>query len=178
MGVYEEISEKLDELYEKIQPYDLGWLEDAKKTFDLFTKFEKLRDFLSALESVERALENDKTKEQELKQVRFLLNELQKSEPDFLIEKLKRKGYSIAQNNKDLKDAIGNGMFRLLEQIRLGKRDAVMGMLIRSFATNKVEVPMELIEASKPKYDINLFRAFMYAFLSGFIDKQGGESDE
>ncbi|MDW7998728.1 MAG: hypothetical protein RMI30_04665, partial [Thermodesulfovibrio sp.] len=66
-------------------------------------------------------------------------------------------------------DAINKESMRILEQTRLGKRDTVIGMLMRNFAIRHVSVPSELIEALKPKYDINLFRAFIYAFLSGFI---------
>jgi Na+/H+ antiporter NhaD/arsenite permease-like protein len=57
----------------------------------------------------------------------------------------------------------------MLELARLGKREAVIGMLMRIFTIKNAQIPQELIEALKPKYDINQFRAFIYAFLSGFI---------
>lgn len=173
MTIYKDIENKLNELYQKIRPDDLSWLEDARKTFSLFIKFEKLKDFIRALERVKEELEKDSTKAQELKVVRGLLKDLHRSEADFLIEHLKRAGYAIANNNAPnnvlLKEAINKDALRILEQVRLGKRDTVIGMLMRNFIIRNVKMPAELIEALNPKYDINLFRAFIYAFLSGFI---------
>lgn len=169
MSICDDINSKLDELYQTIRPDEFSWLEDARKTFSLFIKFEKLKDFIRALECVKEKLERDGTKTQELKAVHGLLKDLQKSEPDFLIENLKRAGYGIAQNNKSIRDAINKEALRILEQVRLGKKDFVIGMLMRIFTIRNFQMPPELIEALKPKYDINLFRAFIYAFLSGFI---------
>lgn len=168
MTICDNINSKLDELYQKIGPDDLSWLEDARKTFSLFIKFEKLKDFITALECVRKELEKDGTKERELKAVYGLIKDLQRSEPDFLIENLKRAGFNLSKD-KSLKDAINKEALRILEQVRLGKRDAVIGMLMRNFTIRNVKMPPELIESLKPKYDINLFRAFIYAFLSGFI---------
>lgn len=169
MSVYNDINNKIDELYQKITPYDFSWIEDVQKTLSMFIKFEKLKDFIKALECVKKELEKDGTKTNEIKIVSGLLKELQKSEPDFLIENLKRIGYGIAQNNNSIKDAINKEALRMLELARLGKKDAVIGMLMRIFTIRNVQIPKELIEALKPKYDINLFRAFIYAFISGFI---------
>ncbi len=169
MTISKDINNKLDELYQAISPNDLDWLEEARKTFSLFIEFEKLKDFIKALECVREELEKDGKKAQELKTVHGLLKDLQRSEPDFLIENLKRSGYAVAHNNKSMRDAINKEALRMLEQVRLGKRDAVIGMLMRNFTIRNIKMPSELVEALKPKYDINLFRAFIYAFLSGFI---------
>lgn len=169
MSIYDDINNKLDELYQKISPTDLSWLDEAKKTFSIFIKFNKLNDFIKAIDCVREELEKDKTKAEELKVVNGLLKELQQNEPDFLIENLKRSGYRIAKDNNSLKEAINKEALRILEQVRLGKRDAVIGMLMRNFTIRNIKMPSELIEVLKPKYDINLFRAFIYAFLSGFI---------
>lgn len=169
MSVYDDINMKINELYQRINPSDLSWLEDARKTFSLFIKFERLKDFAKALECVRENLEKDGTKAQELKAVRVLLKDLQRSEPDFLIENLRRVGYAIAQDNKSMREAVNREALRILEQVRLGKRDAVVGMFMRNFAIHNIQMPPELVEALKPKYDINLFKAFVYAFLSGFI---------
>lgn len=169
MTICDDINSKLDGLYQTIRPNDLSWLEDARKTFSLFIKFERLKDFIKALECVRGELEKDGTKAQELKAVHGLLKDLQRSEPDFLIENLKRAGYAVVQNNKSMRDAINREALRILEQVRLGKRDTVIGMLMRNFTIRDIKMPSELVEALKPKYDTNLFRAFIYAFLSGFI---------
>lgn len=177
--IYEDINKKLDELYDKITPNDLSWIEDAKKTFSLFLEFEKLKDFIKAIECVKEKLERDDDKENELRMIIGLMKDLQRSEPDFLIENLKRVGYRLAQNNKSLKDAINKEALRMLEQVRLGKRDTVVGMLMRNFIIRNISMPSELIEALKTKYDVNLFRAFIYAFLAGFIitEDKGGENE-
>lgn len=172
MTTYDDINSKLDKLYQTIRPDDLSWLEDAKKTFSLFIKFEKLKDFIKALECVKEELEKDGTKAHAMQVVKGLLKDLQRSEPDFLIENLKRRGYAIAQKDKSMKEAINKEALRILEQVRLGKRDAVIGMFMRIFTIRNSKIPSELIEALKPKYDTNLFRAFIYAFLSGFITKE------
>lgn len=169
MTISEDIKNKLDELYQTISPIDLNWLEEARKTFSLFIKFDKLKDFIKALECVKEEIEKDGTKTKEKKTVNGLLKDLQRSEPDFLIENLKRSGYKIAQDNKSMRDAINKEALRILEQVRLGKRDTVIGMLMRNFTIRNIKMPSELVESLKPKYDINLFRAFIYAFLSGFI---------
>ena len=169
MSIYNDISNKLDELYQKISPDDLSWIEDAQKTFSIFIKFDKLKDFVKAIEYVKRELEKDHTKQNQLKIINGILKELQRSEPDFLIENLKRAGYRIARENESIKNAINNEALRMLELVRLGKREAVIGMLMRIFTIRNTKLPQELIEALKPKYDINLFRAFLYAFFSGII---------
>lgn len=179
MSIYEEISNKLDELCEKMKPDNLDWLDDAGKIFSIFTKGEKLIDFVKTLECVAEELsiqiekkeneENKKKQKEKLNKIYGLLKELKSKEPDFLIENLRRAGYAIAERNKSLKDAIEKESLRILEQTRLGKRDNVIHMLMRNFVIRQEHIPNELIYALKPQYDTNLFRAFIYAFLSSFI---------
>lgn len=180
MTIYDDINSRLDKLYQAIRPDDLAWLEDARKTFLLFISFERLKDFMKALELVREELKRDNTKTDEMKKVNKLLEDLRRSEPDFLIERLRRAGYRSAQDNKSLKEAINKEALRILEQVRLGKRDVVIGMLMRNFTIRNVKIPSELVEALKPKYDTNLFRAFIYAFLSGFIstEDKGGKNEQ
>lgn len=185
MSIYEDISKKLDELHEKMKPDDLNWLEDARKIFSIFTKGEKLIYFVKTLECICKELkaqiekiENEESKKREkekLNKVYGLLKELKSKEPDFLIENLRRAGYAIASRNKSLKDAVEKELLRILEQTRLGKRDNVVHMLIRNFVIRQEHIPDELIYALKPQYDTNLFRAFIYAFLSGFISERKEE---
>lgn len=177
--IYNEIKQKLDELYRKISPYDLEWIEDAEKVFLLFTEFEKLKDFLNAVKVVKKELET-KNENEKIRKIDYLLKILESNEPDFLIERLKSKGKTIATTKASIKKAINDSSLRILEQVRLGKRDAVIGMLMRIFVVNQTKMPEELIEALKPKYDINLFRAFIYAFLSSFIESKnvGGQDGE
>lgn len=168
MGVYEEIRNKLDEIYNQIQSEDFSWLDELNKVVRLFFEFEKLKDFVSAIEVVKSEIERSGKNKEYRNKIEYLLYQLEKNYPDYLIERLKRRGSALAQD-KSLKEAISKQLLRILEQVRLGNRDAVCGMLLRIFVVNEKMFPDELIEAMKPKYDINLFRAFMYAFLSNFI---------
>jgi hypothetical protein len=180
MSIYEEITKKLDELHEKIRPDNIDeWLDDARKTMSIFLAGEKISQFRKTLEHIGAEFEKDDSKKEQLKKVYGLINSLKSAEPDFLIERLRNSGWSIAKNERSLREAINKEALRLLEQTRLGKRDNVVGMLMRIFTTKSVKFPLELVEASKPKYDVNHFRAFIYAFLSNFTTeknetKEGG----
>lgn len=175
-STYQKIISALNELYEKITPDNLDWLDDLDKTVSLFLRFEKLSDFISALEYVRDRVEGEKKG-----RVEVILNKLKRAEPDFLIERLRNVGYGLSQN-PEFKDAIESQALRILEQARLGKRDAVIGMLLRIFMVHNKQFPPALIETLKQnKYDIDLFRSFIYAFLSAFIDqtaKKEGEDEQ
>ncbi len=178
MSIYENITKQLDELHEKIRPDNIDeWLEDVRKTMNIFLAGEKISHFRKTLESIEYDLKKDGSKNEQLKKIYGLINSLKTAEPDFLIERLRNSGWSIARNETGLQEAINKEALRLLEQTRLGKRDNVIGMLMRDFTTKKVKFPIELVEASKQKHDVNHFRAFIYAFLSNFTTektKEGG----
>jgi len=170
MSIYEEITKRLDELHEKIRPDNIDeWFDDVRKTMNIFLAGERISQFRKTLEHVADDLEKDGNQKEHLKKIKGLINNLKSTEPDFLIERLKNIGWSMAKNEKGLQEAINKETLKLLEQIRLGKRDGVVGMLMRNFTIRNVKLPSELIEALKPKYDANLFRAFIYAFLGAFI---------
>lgn len=182
MSIYEEISKKLDELNEKIKPKNVDeWFDDVKRTLSLFLEGEKVSQFRKTLECVSDELEHKLTKDakigDKIKEIKGILYNIEKTDPDFLIERLKRVGWSYSKDG-DLKEAINKIALRLLEQIRLGKRDAVIGILMRIFTTRNIKFPTELLEPLKPKYDLNLFRAFMYAFLSAFTTEKTGKEEE
>lgn len=171
MNLRKEIESKLTELYMKINPENLDWVSEVKSVISLFTKYEYLDHFKNALELVKRELEK-RGDGRGSREIEGILYDLKKYEPDFLIERLKNAGYRLS-NNKELKEAFEKLSFRLLEQIRLGKKDTVVGMIIRVFMVHGEKIPVELIEALKNKHDINMFRAYMYAFLGALLSKQG-----
>ncbi|MCM8827238.1 MAG: hypothetical protein NC904_06960 [Candidatus Omnitrophica bacterium] len=171
---YQKISTALNELYEKITPDNLDWLDDLRKTVDLFLRVEKLLDFIPALEYVKSRVYDEKKK----RDINRIINKLKRTEPDYLVERLRELGYILFQNLK-LKSAIESQALRILEQTRLGKRDVVIGMLLRIFMVNNEKFPKELIEALKQdKYDLELFRSFIYAFLSAFTETTKEEGEE
>lgn len=100
-------------------------------------------------------------------------------DPDSLIERLKSDGTKIFNSNSSLSEAINGIGFKLLEKVRLGQRDEVLYLLLRTFKAHEQKLPESLIEALKTKYDDNLFKSFIYAFLAPILGKlqtQGGES--
>ncbi len=172
--IAKEIENKLNELFAKINPDNVDeWFDDVKKTVDIFLLGEKLFDLSKALEKIVDDISGDKRWK-----VDSLIKRIQQSEPDFLIERLKRRGGGIVANDKTLSEAIQKESLKILEQARLGKRDAVIGMLLRIFVVNNKRFPDELIEVVKPKHDINLFRAFIYSFLSSFSRPKEGKDEE
>ncbi len=178
MSIYEEIAKKLDELHEKIRPDNVDeWIDDVRKTANIFLSGEKISRFRKTLEYIADDLEKDGSRKELLNRVNGLINKLKAAEPDFLIERLRNSGWSVAKNERGLQEVINKEALRLLEQTRLGKRDIVIGMLMRDFTTKSVKFPPELVEALKPKYDVNHFRAFIYAFLSNFTTEKTKEGD-
>ncbi|MHB8338548.1 MAG: hypothetical protein ACYDEE_14125 [Ignavibacteriaceae bacterium] len=86
-----------------------------------------------------------------------------------VIENLKKKGYAF---KKELGTAFENMGYRLLEQTRAGKRDDVYYGILRIFVANKMKFPDELVEAFKPIYSEEMFKVFIFSFLSGIIGKE------
>jgi len=168
------IEEILDELYKKISDNrenpDL-WYEDMKKVVDMFLCGDKLKEFRQLLEQIGKNRSDKENKG--MNKVSWLAGKLRFHEPDFLLEKLKRRGRGIAGSYPDLKDALGKEMFRILEQVRLGKRADAIQMVLRCFVANSRLVPSELIDVMREEYSTNQFQAFMYAFLYNFIEEKG-----
>jgi len=94
-----------------------------------------------------------------------------------LLESLQRKGFAIAKSDTELRDSIENSIFRILQQIRLGKKAAVCGLFMQIFSARGRAMPQELVDALKEEWDINQFRAFMYAFLSNFTGREEYNND-
>lgn len=86
-----------------------------------------------------------------------------------VIENLKRKGYTF---KKELGTAFENMGYRLLEQTRAGEKDEVYYGILRIFVANKTKFPDELVEAFKPIYSEEMFKVFIFSFLSGIIGKE------
>lgn len=90
-----------------------------------------------------------------------------------LIDKLRGLGYHC-KNDNTLGDALSKQGYRLLEQTRAGKRQDVLYSLLRIFYSLKREVSPTLVEAFKPIYSVELFKVFLFSFLSGVL----GEKEE
>lgn len=88
-----------------------------------------------------------------------------------LIESFEGLGYAI-KKDKNLKDAFEHMGYRLLEQTRVGKRDEVFHNILRIFVANKQKFPNILVEAFKPIYTDQMFKVFIFSFLSGLIGQE------
>ncbi|MGK9475604.1 hypothetical protein [Melioribacter sp. OK-6-Me] len=86
-----------------------------------------------------------------------------------LVDKLNRKGYAF---KKELGDAFENMGYRLLEQTRAGKKEDVYYGILRIFVAHKINFPGELIEAFKPIYTDEMFKVFIFSFLSSIIGEE------
>ncbi|PJJ76157.1 hypothetical protein BXY57_1761 [Thermoflavifilum aggregans] len=86
-----------------------------------------------------------------------------------LVEDLKRKGYTCSSKIKKSFDLMG---YRILEQVRYGKRDEVFHAILRIFMAAEEPFPKVLTEAFKPIYPDDLFKVFLFSFLSGVLNNQ------
>lgn len=88
-----------------------------------------------------------------------------------LVESLKKTG-SALRNDNDLKDAFDRQGYRILELVRAGRRDDVFHSILRIFVSARKEFPTHLVEAFKPIYSDELFKVFLFSFLSGILGKE------
>jgi hypothetical protein len=172
-----QIEDLIDQLYGRIEPESFDqWHDDVRDVIKIFGRKDRIRDFVDSFEAVKRAItkeptENDE-KKKKLAKLNHLIALLKASEPDFLLESLQRKGFAIAKTDSELRDNIENSIFRILQQVRLGKKAAVCGLFMQIFSARGRAMPQELIDSLKDEWDINQFRAFMYAFLSNFTGRE------
>jgi exonuclease VII large subunit len=125
------------------------------------------RDFQNLLQS---AVEDRRGKEKE-KEFRGLYHQVAGSNASDLMEDLKQKGSDL-KKDRDLKDAFDRQGYRILELVRSGKRDEAFHAILRIFVSAKKEFPSELVEAFKPVYSEELFKVFLFSFLSGILVKE------
>lgn len=91
-----------------------------------------------------------------------------------LIEKLRDWGYRY-RGEKEVKEVFDKQGYRLLEQTRNGKRQDVFYGILRIFISLDKKVPLDLVEAFKPIYPDELFKVFIFSFLSGVLGKEKEE---
>lgn len=88
------------------------------------------------------------------------------------MESLKNLGFHIQEK---LGDDFAKAGLRLIEQTRAGKRSEVMYGITRIFMANRQNLPEILNEAFKPYYSEELFKCFMFTFLSSAIKSKEEE---
>jgi len=159
----------LEKLQEALQK-DIGNLQEFKSLFQQFYNKHKQeqKEFIKYLEWAYEKSGRDK-------EIKIILEDMIGSNASDLIESLKRLGYAL---QKKLGDDFEKAGYRLLEQTRAGKRDDVMYGITRIFIVNNQNVPDVLIEAFKPYYTDELFKCFIFSFLSSVIKPEQNKKEE
>ncbi len=154
----------LEELNQKVLTEEFSYQE-----FELFYKnlMNQFLEFQKTLEEAAIVARNDKDKFQRL--LRIVSG---KNSSD-LIERLKKLGYRYRKSSiESIQVSFANMGYRLLEQTRAGKRDDVYYGLLRIFIAAKENFPLDLVEAFKPYYSDELFKTFIFSFLSGLLGQE------
>ena len=141
---------------------------------DFEAKFNELKNQQKGLqEQLEYAVEIKKDE----KKFGTLLQKVAGKNASVLIDDLNRLGYALKKKGeekegKDFTKKFESMIYRLLEQTRAGKRDDVYYGIFRVFVSLKEEFPPKLIQAFKPYYSDEMFKVFIFSFLSGIIGKE------
>src|SRR5574344_372222 len=114
-GVKQELESINNKLLLQQETQDLD-LKDILEIEKMFLDGEIIIDFIPILEALIKQKYNSNMNK--------ILNRLKLKKADFLLEKLRTEGYKLSQN-KDFKEAVNKSIYRLLNFIRLGKRDDV-----------------------------------------------------
>ncbi|HEK86764.1 MAG TPA: hypothetical protein ENO29_10505 [Candidatus Aminicenantes bacterium] len=121
------------------------------------------------------AAEDHREKEKE-KEFQKLYHQVAGWNASDMMESLKRTGFSL--RSTDIKGAFDRQGYRILELVRAGKRDEVFHAILRIFISGKKEFPEKLVEAFKPVYSEELFKVFLFSFLSGILGNEEKEVND
>jgi hypothetical protein len=145
--------------------------EQIRKSQIQVTDFEKGYDLLNkARWKLQELLEWAMQEKKNDKALYYLYARVAGQNASDLIDKLRGLGHRY-QNERAVKDLFDKQGYRLMEQTRNGKRQDVFYGILRIFISLQKEVPLSLVEAFKPIYSDELFRVFIFSFLSGVLGK-------
>ncbi|MGC9093871.1 MAG: hypothetical protein ACP5JH_11580 [Bacteroidota bacterium] len=163
------LEQKMEELKEQFQAGNPN-LEAFQKAYQDLRRLQ--RDFQNLLQW---AAEDRRGKEKE-KEFQRLYQQVAGGNASELMEDLKEES-SRLKKNSDLKKAFDQQGYRILELVRAGKRDEAFHAILRIFVSAKKEFPSKLVEAFKPVYSDDLFKVFLFSFLSGILGKEETENE-
>jgi uncharacterized membrane-anchored protein YjiN (DUF445 family) len=166
----EDVNEVTIETLQEVLQKDIHNSQEFKLLFDKFYKKlkQQQKEFIKYLECAYEKSGRDKD-------IENILDDMIGYNASNLLESLKRLGYAL--QNK-LGEEFKKAGYRLLEQTRAGKRDDVMYGITRIFIVNNQNVPDVLIEAFKPYYTDELFKCFIFSFLSSVIKPEQNKKEE
>jgi hypothetical protein len=143
--------------------------------FSFWKAYEDLRRLQRDFQSLLQWAQEDRRGREDEKEFKKLYRQVAGWNASELMESLKRTGFDF-KNDGDLKDAFDRQGYRILELVRAGKRDEVFHAILRIFVSaKKRKFPSELVEAFKPVYSDELFKVFLFSFLSGILGKEETE---
>ncbi|MCS7180102.1 MAG: hypothetical protein NZ891_01950 [bacterium] len=95
-----------------------------------------------------------------------------------MVEELRRLGNDFKKNKsyENIIKSLNDQSFRIMERTRYVQRSEVQYMIMRIFVVNKKEFPELLSNVFNPVYSDELFKTFIYSFLSAILTEkeQGG----
>lgn len=104
-----------------------------------------------------------------------LLNQIKGYNVSELMDKLRNKGYYTRKDTrKELKESFERMGYRLMEQVRVGKREEAYYTIARIYIAANQNIPREVVEPFKPIYSDSEFKVMLFAFISGIL----GSGDE
>ena len=145
--------------------------EYKKETPDVASFTAAYRGLNEAHLKLQRMVESVSEREKDSKEFKRLHARIAGQNATQIVEKLRTTGYFLKRETA-IRDVFQRQGYRLLEQIRAGKRDDVYYGILRIFVSLQKEFPLELVEAFKPVYSEEMFKVFLFSFLSGVLGKQ------
>jgi len=165
LSISQEVSleQRIENLKNQLQEGNL----DLKSFEQVYQRLQELQRYFLRL--LEWAVEDQRGKKYE-EGFKTLYQKVAGWEVSELIEKLKEEGLDLRKS--DLKKAFDQQGYRILELVRTGKRDAVFYTILRIFVSARKKFPSELVEAFKPVYSDELFKIFLFSFLSSVLGEE------
>ncbi len=176
---------KIEELYKNLY-FEVIAEELNKRVIQGEVKFDEFKEYIEKYKNlsfkIEKILEyaTKSAEESEKEKIWKLYKEFLHKNVSDLPDKLRNIGYSLRENSsiyerfydKEKKKLKGI-VYRIIELTRLGKREEVYFTLLHEF--QGVEFPFLLARAFNPIYPDDIFKIFIYSFLSGIIGEKETE---
>lgn len=155
------LNELLQELQNQLKSGQAN-LDDFKRAYSALQKAKQ--EFQELLQWAVEQKKNEKEFDSLYRQVAGL-------SASELVERLKKTGFALKRDSY-LKDAFDRQGYRILELVRAGRRDDAFHAILRIFVSAEKEFPSQLVEAFKPVYSDDLFKVFLFSFLSGILGQE------
>ncbi len=149
-------------------------LQEEKTNLEAFQRaYQDLRKLQRDFQNLLQWAAEDRRGKADEKKFKELYQQVAGWNASDLMESLKDEG----KKARALKDAFDRQGYRILELVRAGKRDEAFHAILRIFVSAKKDFPSPLVEAFKPVYSDELFKVFLFSFLSGILGKEETENE-